>query len=105
MFKTTRNLPGGVLDAVNAMGGNSNASTLFDYTDYYITVHANQLEGMLWLEGERMRNLVIDDKVFHSERDDVQEGVRQRGRRTGRAAGGGRGGKYVVNWWGVGTTK
>src|SRR3546814_4055596 len=56
MFKTTRNLPGGVLDAVNAMGGNSNASTLFDYTDYYITVPANQLEGMLWLGGERVRD-------------------------------------------------
>lgn len=78
MFKTTRNLPGGVLEAVNAMGGNSNASTLFDYTDYYITVPANQLEGMLWLEGERLRNLVIDEKSFHSERDVVKEELRQR---------------------------
>ncbi|QCB55625.1 insulinase family protein [Sphingopyxis sp. PAMC25046] len=78
MFKTTRNLPGGVLEAVNAMGGNSNASTLFDYTDYYITAPANQLEGMLWLEGERMRNLVIDEKSFHSERDVVKEELRQR---------------------------
>jgi zinc protease len=78
MFKTTRNLPGGVLEAVNAMGGNANASTLFDYTDYYITVPANQLEGMLWLEGERLRNLVIDEKSFHSERDVVKEELRQR---------------------------
>ncbi|MBO9695788.1 MAG: insulinase family protein [Sphingopyxis sp.] len=78
MFKTTRNLPGGVLEAVNAMGGNTNASTLFDYTDYYITVPANQLEGMLWLEGERLRNLVIDEKSFHSERDVVKEELRQR---------------------------
>lgn len=78
MFKTTRNLPGGVLEAVNAMGGNANASTLFDYTDYYVTVPANQLEGMLWLEGERLRNLVIDEKSFHSERDVVKEELRQR---------------------------
>lgn len=78
MFKTTRNLPGGVLEAVNAMGGNANASTLFDYTDYYITVPANQLEGMLWLEGERLRNLVIDETSFHSERDVVKEELRQR---------------------------
>src|SRR3546814_9582355 len=62
MSKTTRNLPGGVLDTVNAMGGNTNASTLFDYTDYYITVPADELEAMLWLEGERLRNLVIDEK-------------------------------------------
>jgi zinc protease len=78
MFKTTRNLPGGVLETVNAMGGNTNASTLFDYTDYYITVPANQLEAMLWLEGERLRNLVIDDASFHSERDVVKEELRQR---------------------------
>src|SRR3546814_15169242 len=55
MFKTTRNLPGGVLDAVNAIGGSTNASTLFDYTDYYITAPANQLEAMLWNEGERLQ--------------------------------------------------
>ncbi len=78
MFKTTRNLPGGVLETVNAMGGSTNASTLFDYTDYYITAPANQLEAMLWLEGERMRNLVIDEKSFHSERDVVKEELRQR---------------------------
>jgi Predicted Zn-dependent peptidases len=78
MFKTTRNLPGGVLETVNAMGGTSNASTLFDYTDYYITAPASQLEAMLWLEGERMRNLVIDEKSFHSERDVVKEELRQR---------------------------
>src|SRR3546814_1071619 len=78
MFKTTRNLPGGVLDTVNAMGGNTNASTLFDYTDYYITVPADELEAMLWLEGERLRNLVIDEKSFHSECDVVKEELRQR---------------------------
>jgi zinc protease len=78
MFKTTRNLPGGVLETVNAMGGNTNASTLFDYTDYYITVPANELEGMLWLEGERLRNLVVDEKSFRSERDVVKEELRQR---------------------------
>ncbi|MBB6426950.1 pitrilysin family protein [Sphingopyxis sp. JAI128] len=78
MFKTTRNLPGGVLETVNAMGGSSNASTLFDYTDYYITVPANELEAMLWVEGERLRNLVIDEKSFRSEREVVKEELRQR---------------------------
>src|SRR3546814_6125323 len=59
------------------MGGNTNTSTLFDYTDYYITVPADELEAMLWLEGERLRNLVIDEKYFHSERDVVKESLRQ----------------------------
>lgn len=78
MFKTTRNLPGGARGAVSEMGGSMNASTLFDYTDYYITVPAHELEAMLWLEGERLRNLVIDEKSFHSERDVVKEELRQR---------------------------
>jgi len=78
MFKKTRHLPGGVLEAVAAMGGTTNASTLFDYTDYYVTAPANELEGMLWLEGERLRNLVVDEKSFRSERDVVKEELRQR---------------------------
>src|SRR3546814_18148409 len=91
MFKTTRNLPGGVLDAVNAIGGSTNASTLFDYTDYYINAPANQLEAMLWIEGERLRNLVIDEAGIHSERAGVKEELSQRllvqpdGRQLGRA--------------------
>ncbi len=78
MFKTTRNLPGGVTEAVTEIGGSTNASTLFDYTDYYMTVPANQLEAMLWIEGERLRNLVVDEKRFQSEREVVKEELRQR---------------------------
>src|SRR3546814_14014414 len=33
---------------------------------------------MLWIEGERLRNLVIDEASFHSERDVVKEELRQR---------------------------
>lgn len=78
MFKTTRNLPGTVTEAVTDLGGSTNASTLFDYTDYYMTVPANQLQAMLWIEGERLRNLVIDDQRLQSERDVVKEELRQR---------------------------
>ena len=78
MFKTTRNLPGGVTEAVTEIGGSTNASTLFDYTDYYMTVPANQLEAMLWIEGERLRNLVVDEKRLDSERNVVKEELQQR---------------------------
>lgn len=78
MFKTTRNLPGTVTEAVTEIGGSTNASTLFDYTDYYMTVPANQLQAMLWIEGERLRNLVVDEKRLQSERDVVKEELRQR---------------------------
>lgn len=78
MFKTTRNLPGTVTEAVTDLGGSTNASTLFDYTDYYMTVPANQLQAMLWIEGERLRNLVVDEQRLKSERDVVKEELRQR---------------------------
>lgn len=78
MFKTTRNLPQGVMGFLNEMGGESNATTLFDTTLYYVTVPANRLEALLWMEGERLRNLVVDEAAFRSERDVVKEELRQR---------------------------
>lgn len=78
MFKTTRNLPEGVTPFVTAIGGETNASTLFDYTAYYMTAPANQLEALIWVEGERLRSLVIDEASFRSERDVVKEELRQR---------------------------
>jgi len=78
MFKTTRNLPDGVAAFVTSLGAQTNASTLFDHTSYYITAPADRLEALLWLEGERLRNLVIDEASFRSERDVVKEELRQR---------------------------
>ncbi|WP_315727406.1 M16 family metallopeptidase [Sphingosinicella rhizophila] len=78
MFQSTRNLPDGVSKFVTSIGGSTNASTLFDYTDYYISAPANQLEALIWLEGERLRNLVIDEAGFKAERDVVKEELRQR---------------------------
>ena len=78
MFKSTRNLPGGVQPFATERGGQTNASTLFDYTNYYVMAPANQLESLLWLEGERLRNLVVDQAAFVSERKVVQEELRQR---------------------------
>ena len=78
MFKSTRNIADGVMPFVSALGGQTNASTLLDYTDYYVTAPANRLEPLLWMEGERLRNLVVDDTAFSSERKVVQEELRQR---------------------------
>ena len=78
MFRTTRNLPQGVSPFITSVGGSTNASTHFDYTNYYITAPANQLEALVWLEGERLRNLVIDEPSFRAERDVVKEELRQR---------------------------
>ena len=78
MFKSTRNLPDGVAAFVTGIGAQTNASTLFDHTSYYITAPAERLEALLWLEGERLRNLVVDEASFRSERDVVKEELRQR---------------------------
>ena len=78
MFKATRNLPDGVSSFVTGMGGQSNATTLFDHTSYYVSAPANRLESLIWLEGERLRNLVVDEAAFKSERNVVGEELRQR---------------------------
>lgn len=78
MFKTTRNLAQGVTPFVTSLGGETNATTLFDTTVYYMTAPSNQLEALLWVEGERLRNLIIDDAAFRAERDVVKEELRQR---------------------------
>jgi len=78
MFKTTRNLPQGAQSYMTSIGARANASTLWDFTIYNMSGPADQLERMLWLEGERMRNLVIDEPAYVSERNVVKEELRQR---------------------------
>lgn len=78
MFKQTRNLPEGVKKFIIQRGGAPNASTLFDYTVYTNTAPANELQAMLWVDGERLRNLVVDQKNLDSERGVVEEELRQR---------------------------
>src|SRR5690348_14383449 len=73
MFKQTRNLPESVKEFILKRGGAANVSTLFDYTVYTNTAPANELQTMLWLEGERLRNLVVDQKNLASERGVVEE--------------------------------
>ncbi len=78
MFKATRNLPAESMDRLTEdVGGENNASTADDYTNYYEVVPANHLERLLWVEAERMTNLVVDEATFKSERDVVKEELRQ----------------------------
>lgn len=78
MFKPTRNLPQGVSAFQASFAESSNATTLFDTTLYTTTAAANRLESLLWMEGERLRNLIVDEKQYASERDVVKEELRQR---------------------------
>jgi|CXWL01.1.fsa_nt_gi zinc protease len=79
LFKATRNIPDGMFfQLTNDVGGQFNASTHEDYTDYWEIVPANQLQRLLWAESERMGSLVVDPAVLDSETDVVKEELRQR---------------------------
>ena len=69
MFKSTRNLVPEQFDRLTEdVGGNNNASTHDDFTEYHEVVPANHLEPLLFAEAERMGSLVVDHKVFDDER-------------------------------------
>lgn len=79
MFKGTKNLVDEQMDRLTEdVGGYNNASTNSDYTNYYEVVPANHLERLLFAEADRMATLVVDEKVFASERDVVKEELRSR---------------------------
>ena len=60
------------------VGGNNNASTGGDLTNYFEIVPSNYLQTLLWAEADRMSNLKVADKNFKSEREVVKEECRQR---------------------------
>ena len=69
MFGGTRRVPD--YDAVvSGVGGESNAFTNNDITNFYLTVPARKLETALWLESDRMREL-----DFSQRRLEVQQSV------------------------------
>jgi len=77
MFKATRNMPAETIDRLTEdVGGNNNASTDDDFTEYHEVAPANHLERLIWAEAERMGSLVIDQPTFVAERDVVKEELR-----------------------------
>ncbi len=79
MFKGARDMPPEFLDRLTEdVGGENNASTWDDFTEFHEVIPANHLQSLLWAEAERMSSLVVDDANFKSERDVVEEELRQR---------------------------
>jgi len=78
MFKASRNLAAEQMDRLTEdVGGNNNASTNDDYTEYHEVIPANHLQRLLFAEADRMASLVVEPKSFSSERDVVKEELRQ----------------------------
>ncbi len=79
MFKGTRTIaPGEFSRTIARNGGDDNASTSWDYTNYYERIARDRLELVMRMEADRMRNLQFSDETFASERDVIVEERRQR---------------------------
>ncbi len=78
MFKSTRHMHAEEMDRLTEdVGGENNASTGDDITNYFEVVPSNHLQTLLWAEAERLSNLNVDEKNFKSERAVVEEEYRQ----------------------------
>ncbi len=60
------------------VGGENNAFTSTDVTNYYMTVPASNIETAFWLESDRMENLLLNKKSLEVQRKVVIEEFKQR---------------------------
>lgn len=60
------------------VGGENNAFTSNDITNYYITLPAVNIETAFWLESDRMLNLAFSEKSLEVQRNVVCEEFKQR---------------------------
>jgi len=64
-------------EPLERVGGENNAFTNNDYTNYYLTVPVYNLETAFWLESDRMSDLAFSVKSFDVQRNVVVEEFRQ----------------------------
>ncbi len=72
MFGGSENAPD-FDDPIQLAGGENNAFTNSDITNFYITIPAQNLETALWLESDRMRSLVLNQDSLEVQRKVVVE--------------------------------
>jgi predicted Zn-dependent peptidase len=65
-------------EVVQLAGGENNAFTNTDITNYYINLPAENLEVALWLEADRMQHLNINEKSLNVQKKVVVEEFKQR---------------------------
>ena len=65
-------------EPLQKVGGENNAFTSPDLTNYYLTVPASNIETGFWLESDRMLSLSFEDKVLEVQRKVVIEEFNQR---------------------------
>jgi zinc protease len=77
MFGGSRNVPS-YDEPLQRVGGENNAFTNTDITNYYLTLPASNIETGFWLESDRMLSLSFDPKVLDVQRKVVVEEFKQR---------------------------
>lgn len=77
MFGGSKNIPS-YDEPLQRVGGENNAFTNTDITNYYLTLPAANLETGFWLESDRMLSLSFDPEVLNVQRNVVVEEFRQR---------------------------
>ncbi len=76
MFGGSENIPR-YDEPLERVGGENNAFTNNDFTNYYLTVPGHNLETAFWLESDRMLTLAFSAKSFDVQRSVVVEEFRQ----------------------------
>jgi len=77
MFAGSENVP--VFDKeVEEAGGQNNAFTNNEFTNYYLVMPSENVETAFWLESDRMRALTIDEKSLSVQQGVVVEEFKQR---------------------------
>jgi zinc protease len=77
MFGGSVNIPS-YDEPLQRVGGENNAFTSNDITNYYVTLPASNIETALWLESDRMLGLAFSQKSLDVQRNVVCEEFKQR---------------------------
>lgn len=77
MFGGSVNIPN-YDEPLQRVGGENNAFTSNDITNYYITLPAENIETAFWLESDRMLSLAFSEKSLDTQRNVVSEEFKQR---------------------------
>ncbi len=77
MFGGSKNIPS-YDEPVQQVGGENNAWTSNDFTNYYLTLPAGNIETAFWLESDRMLELNFNEKSLDIQRKVVIEEFKQR---------------------------
>lgn len=77
MFGGSVNIPN-YDEPLQRVGGENNAFTSNDITNYYLTLPAQNIETAFWLESDRMLSLAFSEKSLEVQRNVVVEEFKQR---------------------------